>query len=72
MENKKCISYGLEHKTGVIVSHCYQCGKCTAGCVLAEEMDFPPSLLVRLLQTKTAENDNCCLLYTSSRTDDAT
>lgn len=53
MENKKCISYGLEHKTGVIVSHCYQCGKCTAGCVLAEEMDFPPSLLVRLLQTKT-------------------
>ena len=61
MENKKCISYGLEHKTGVIVSHCYQCGKCTAGCVLAEEMDFPPSLLVRLLQTKTAENDNCVL-----------
>ena len=47
MENKKCISYGLEHKTGVIVSHCYQCGKCTAGCVLAEEMDFPPSFLVR-------------------------
>ena len=40
MENKKCISYGLEHKTGVIVSHCYQCGKCTAGCVLAVRNGF--------------------------------
>lgn len=30
----------------------------TAGCVLAEEMDFPPSFLVRLLQTRTPENDN--------------
>ena len=48
MENKKCISYGLEHEAGVIISRCYQCGKCTAGCVLAEEMDFPPSFLVRL------------------------
>ena len=58
MENKKCISYGLEHEAGVIISRCYQCGKCTAGCVLAEEMDFPPSFLVRLLQTRTPENDN--------------
>ena len=52
MENKKCISYGLEHEAGVIISRCYQCGKCTAGCVLAEEMDFPPSFLVRLLQSR--------------------
>lgn len=58
MENKKCISYGLEHETGVSISHCYQCGKCTAGCVLAEEMDFPPSYLMRLLQTRTPENDS--------------
>lgn len=57
MENKKCISYGLEQETGVNISHCYQCGKCTAGCVLAGEMDFPPSYLVRLLQTKNPVND---------------
>ena len=57
MENKKCISYVLERVTGVNISHCYQCGKCTAGCVLAEEMDFPPSYLVRLLQTATPAND---------------
>lgn len=58
MENQKCISYGLERETGVSLSHCYQCGKCSAGCVLAEEMDFPPSYLVHLLQTKTPANDN--------------
>ena len=23
MENKKCISYGLEHEAGVIISRCY-------------------------------------------------
>lgn len=57
MEDKKCISHGLEKNTGVNVSNCYQCGKCTAGCVLAEEMDFPPSYIMRLLQTKNAEND---------------
>lgn len=58
MENKKCISFGLERKTGVNVSHCYQCGKCTAGCALASDMDLPPSYIMRLLQTKNAENDH--------------
>lgn len=57
MENKKCISEGLEREIGISVSQCYQCGKCTAGCVLAEEMDLPPSYLLRLLQTKSEEND---------------
>ena len=58
MENKECISYGLEHETGVKVSQCYQCGKCTAGCALAEEMDLPPSYIMRLLQTRNGENDH--------------
>jgi len=40
----------LEH-TEVKVSHCYQCGKCSAGCPLSEEMDFPPSVIMRMLQT---------------------
>ena len=35
---------------------CYQCGKCTAGCVLASEMNYPPSYLMRLLQTGTKPN----------------
>ena len=57
MENKECISYDLEQKTGIDVSYCYQCGKCTAGCVLSEEMDYAPSYILRLLQTKNAQND---------------
>ncbi|MCX6325861.1 MAG: 4Fe-4S dicluster domain-containing protein [Bacteroidia bacterium] len=40
----------LEH-TEVKVSKCYQCGKCSAGCPLSEEMDFPPSVIMRMLQT---------------------
>jgi len=31
-------------------SECYQCGKCTAGCPVAQHMDLPPSQLVRLIQ----------------------
>lgn len=27
---------------------CYQCGKCTAGCPLADKMDFVPNEMVRL------------------------
>jgi heterodisulfide reductase subunit C2 len=40
----------LEH-TAVSVSHCYQCGKCSAGCPLSVEMDYPPSVIMRMIQT---------------------
>jgi heterodisulfide reductase subunit C len=39
-------------KTGVDVARCYQCGKCSAGCPLAVEMDFPPSQVMHLLQLR--------------------
>lgn len=42
--------------TGVNVNKCYQCGKCSAGCVLSDDMDFPPSRVMRMLQTKNEEN----------------
>jgi heterodisulfide reductase subunit C len=32
------------------VSQCYQCGKCSAGCPMAEKMDFLPNRLIRLVQ----------------------
>jgi heterodisulfide reductase subunit C2 len=38
----------------VNVDKCYQCGKCSAGCPLAEEMDYPPSRLLRMMQTGDA------------------
>ena len=40
----------VEKATGVILSHCYQCGKCTAGCPLNEEMDVMPNQILRMLQ----------------------
>ena len=42
----------VEEATGVIFSHCYQCGKCTAGCPLNEEMDIMPNQLLRMLQAE--------------------
>lgn len=56
MMEKKIKESDLQSHTGVEVMRCYQCGKCTAGCVLASEMNFPPSYLMRLLQTGTEEN----------------
>ena len=42
--------------TGVVIHKCYQCGKCSAGCPVATEMDYPPSLVLRMLQTDSPDN----------------
>ena len=39
-------------QTGVLAQKCYQCGKCSAGCPVSGEMDYPPSLVLRMLQTE--------------------
>jgi heterodisulfide reductase subunit C2 len=44
------LAHKLKEETGVSVTRCYQCGKCTAGCPMAEEMDYTPSHILRLLQ----------------------
>ena len=49
---------GIEKNVGVLTQKCYQCGKCSAGCPVADQMDFPPSMVLRLLQTETPENDD--------------
>ncbi len=41
--------------TGVFISHCYQCGKCSAGCPVASDMDITPSTIMRMLQTNSTE-----------------
>jgi len=40
----------LESLTRVDIRTCYQCGKCTAGCPLNEEMDIKPNQVLRMLQ----------------------
>ena len=40
----------VEEMSGQEVRTCYQCGKCSAGCPIAEDMDLPPNQVVRLLQ----------------------
>lgn len=53
---KKSYISEIESQVGVNVNRCYQCGKCTAGCALAEEMDYPPSVAMRMLQTNDVQN----------------
>jgi len=58
MTTNHAITSRIQQATEVDVDLCYQCGKCTAGCVLADDMEFPSSYLIRLLQTNKEENYN--------------
>lgn len=40
----------IEEDSGEKVKHCYQCGKCSAGCPLAFEMDYLPNQIMRMVQ----------------------
>ena len=40
----------IEALTGIDPARCYQCGKCTAGCPMAEEMTLGPQQMIRLMQ----------------------
>ena len=40
----------LERLSRTRLAECYQCGKCSAGCPMAGQMDIPPTRLIRLLQ----------------------
>ena len=40
----------IEEISGENIYKCYQCGKCTAGCPAAAEMDYGPAQSIRLLQ----------------------
>jgi len=43
--------------TGVNPARCYQCGKCSAGCPLAEDMDFTSNVVMRMLQSEDEDLD---------------
>lgn len=40
----------VRKQTGENAMHCYQCGKCTAGCPVAYEMDMGPRQVMRAVQ----------------------
>jgi heterodisulfide reductase subunit C len=45
----------IQDHTEVLAAKCYQCGKCSAGCPVSDEMDYPPSVVMRMLQTGMPE-----------------
>jgi len=49
--NKEGLSFKVRQSTEINVNECYQCGKCTAGCPVAEHMDLRPSVIMRMLQS---------------------
>jgi len=40
----------IEELSGQNLSSCYQCGRCSAGCPVVDEMDVMPNEAIRLLQ----------------------
>ncbi|MBQ3301710.1 MAG: 4Fe-4S dicluster domain-containing protein [Eggerthellaceae bacterium] len=51
----KRICAEIAKEAGVDFKDCYQCGKCTAGCPLAEGMDLMPREVIRYLQLGAAQ-----------------
>jgi heterodisulfide reductase subunit C len=45
----------LKKATGLNVAACYQCGKCSAGCPMADEMPLRPHQMLRLAQLDQRE-----------------
>ena len=43
-------SRAVEKASNQKFSKCIQCGKCTSGCPMADKMDFPPSVIMRMCQ----------------------
>ncbi len=46
------LAASLARATGVEAARCYQCGKCSAGCPIATDMDHTSSAVMRMLQTE--------------------
>ncbi len=55
---KNELSQNVRQFTGVDVIECYQCGKCTAGCPVADKMDIRPSVVMRMLQSGDAASED--------------
>jgi heterodisulfide reductase subunit C2 len=47
---EQSLSSQIHKSTGLDPARCYQCGKCSAGCPMANEMDLKTHEIIRLLQ----------------------
>ncbi len=47
---QQSLSSQIQNATGLDPACCYQCGKCSAGCPMANEMDLKTHQIIRLLQ----------------------
>lgn len=56
-DKRKTLSKDIAENLSIESAHCYQCGKCSAGCPLAEEMDITSSAVMRMLQVEDAKMD---------------
>lgn len=54
---KESLSTQVAMHTGVESARCYQCGKCSAGCPMANDMEYTPSMTMRMLQIEEEETD---------------
>jgi heterodisulfide reductase subunit C len=45
----------IRERTGIDVAKCYQCGKCSAGCPMADETTWRPHDIMRLVQRNKRE-----------------
>jgi len=58
---KDSLSNDVFVHTGVKSERCYQCGKCTAGCPMAEDMEYTSSMMMRMLQVEDDKTDEALL-----------
>jgi heterodisulfide reductase subunit C len=49
------LSRRIRALSGEEVSHCIQCGKCSAGCTVAPDMEESPSRIIRFIQLNMKE-----------------
>lgn len=49
------LAASIASRAGVNLHDCYQCGKCSAGCPMAQDMDLTPQQVMHALQTGLVE-----------------
>ena len=54
-EEGRAAASSIAAKAGVNLADCYQCGKCSAGCPMAAEMDMTPQQVMHALQLGLAD-----------------